>query len=338
MQTVVDRNIERILGATLPTTGGTEKMATTVNIAVQTEETSLTTSKDRTMVLVSISCSGFGNRRKIDIKDLNENVSGKMITASKALLDSKELREINTALNNTVDWVRRKSVPARFMKKGTYAISPTLVVDVWQKLKSFKENDLPPLIDNLRYAYPTLKEAAKEELKEFFDGTQYPDVEDLVAKFNIKWKFFTIALPNEDSLGTSVSQEFFKEAQQQASEEFNEFLAEAQTVLREEVFELVKKMEEVMTPNADGSRKKIYNSHFERLDQFLQDFSARNIANDTQLQAAIGQLRGYMNGRDVNTVKMRDRYRDEIKMKMATVGAQLADLVKNAPKRNIVRD
>lgn len=332
MQTQTDKVLSKILTPTPD--NGSASQEEVPNI----EQTGETTS-NQDIVLISINRFGFGNRRKIDIKELNPNVSDRMISASKGLLDSDELRAINTACNNIVEKVRRKSVPATsILKKGTYAVMPEMVITAWQMLKEFKERELPPLIQMLKEAYPSLKEQAKEELKEFFDASQYPDVDELCERFDITWKFFTIALPNPDSIKSPITNAFFQEAQQQAADEFKEFLEEAKTVLRVEMLELVNKMEDILTPGPGGKKKRIHDSTVEKLEQFLTDFASRNIANDSALQEAVEQCKAFLKGKSVDTLRRSQFYRDKIKDSMQNIGNKLERLVEEMPMRNIIRD
>jgi len=274
--------LERLTNLTAPGNGASSA------IAKEQDPTIVKMPEERNIVLISVTTSGFGNNRKIDIKDLNPDASDEMISATKKLLDADELRALNLAQTKAVDAIKKISVPATsILKKGTYAIHPTRVKEAWDIVQKCKKETLPPLKDNFKEVYPQAKAEAEKKLGPFFDEYQYPTAEAITSKFDINAKIFTMALPDPRVMNAQITDSFFAEARDQAQSNMAAFMDEVKAALRSELLEFVKNIEEIMTPNANGRRRNIHGTTINKLIQFVSDFSSRNFANDTELQDVV---------------------------------------------------
>ncbi len=295
--------------------------------------------EERNLILISVTNTGFGNTRKVDIKALNPDASDEMITATKKLLDADEIRAMNLAQAKAVDAVRKLGVPATsILKKGTYAVDPRRVKDAWEIVTTCENETLPPLKEYFREAYPRLKEEAKEKLGEFFDEYQYPSAEEICSKYHINAKIFTMALPDPRVMKTQITDSFFAEARDQAQSDMASFLDEVKAALRGEMLEFVKSIEDIMTPRPDGGRKKIYDTTIDKLLQFISDFSCRNFANDSSLQDVVKLCDEALAGKSIGRLKSSKYARESLKEGMEKARKQLETLVDNAPTRNVVID
>jgi hypothetical protein len=210
-----------------------------------------------------------------------------------------------------------------------------MIIPVWKELTDYQKNVKPPLVEAFRSTFDERKEDAKKKLGEHFDETQYPDVDDICARFALRYKFFTIAIPNADSVDP-LAKAFFNEAQAQAQEDWNEFLYEAKAVLRAEMLKFVERLAEVLTPTEDGKKKRFYETTFDKLVNFLTDFSARNFANDGELREVVDACKKYLKGTNYKRMKNSDYLREKTSDTLSVVTKKLKKLAAEAPIRNVV--
>ena len=284
------------------------------------------------LILCSVTTKGFGNRRKVEPRDLGlpESISEEMFSVSKKLLDAPELRAVNTAINNFVDFVRSKSVPATaILKKGVYAVGTKKAAgDIWQAYKAFKapDGELARLKEALRKAYPARMAEAREKLtsdngRSFFDPSQYPPVDSLLARFDVTVRFFTMRLPD-------VGGGIVAEQGQEIAEDLQTLIQDARILLRNELLQFTVNLRDALDlkPGAK-KRPRIYESTVNKVLSFITDFAERNpIARDAELKEIVGRLSEVMTGVDTEALRNSDFLRMKVKQDLDAVTDRLSSL------------
>jgi hypothetical protein len=118
--------------------------------------------------------------------------------------------------------------------------------------------------------------------------------------------------------------------QAKATVQWNEMLDEIRDGLRLTFDALVDKL----SPKPDGTRKKLVG--VDRLLEFLDTFSKKDVANDEQLRVLVEEVRGLLAGQDVSRFRKDQGLREFVQERMQSVKVVLDTLVEDAPARQIV--
>jgi hypothetical protein len=282
------------------------------------------------LILCSVTSSGFGNRRKVEPRELGlpEGVSEEMFSASKKLLDAKELRDVNTCINNFVNYIKRKSVPASsLLKKGVYAVgTEEVAAEIYEKYREFKSKDgeLAQKKAALREAYPARREEARKKLTDengvsFFDPEQYPSVDGLCSKFDVRVRFFTMSLPGINGISSEQNAELRCD--------LTELVRDARVLLRNELLDFTNNLSESLDLKPGKKKGRIYDTTVNKLVQYLVDFSNRNpIAKDSELQEIVKQISEVMTGIDAKALRDSDYTRMKVKEGLDSVAGKIKTL------------
>jgi len=108
---------------------------------------------------------------------------------------------------------------------------------------------------------------------------------------------------------------------------------EIKTVLRVQMAALVKRMVVQLTPNKEGKKKKIYDSLVGNVADFLATFNARNLANDSQLQALVDQARRAIAGVSPELLRESDGIRESVQTGFVAIQTELDKMIVDKPAR-----
>ena len=98
--------------------------------------------------------------------------------------------------------------------------------------------------------------------------------------------------------------------------------------------ELVDALVDKFTPRTDGARKKLVG--VDRLLEFLDTFSKKDVADDDQLRVLVEEVRRLLNGQDISRLRKDQDLRELVQERMQSVKVVLDTLVEDAPARQIV--
>ena len=74
----------------------------------------------------------------------------------------------------------------------------------------------------------------------------------------------------------------------------------------------------------------------DRLLEFLDTFSKKDVADDEQLRVLVEEVRGLLSGQDVSRLRKDQGLRELVQERMQSVKVVLDTLVEDAPVRQIV--
>ena len=152
-----------------------------------------------------------------------------------------------------------------------------------------------------------LQEALKR-LNGLANANDYLDADDAASRFGLRWSYLTFATP--DSL-KNLKSGLFEREKAKIEKMVAEATEEIRLVLREQMRALVKRMVTQLTPSVDGKRKKIYDSLTGNVEDFLETFSARNLADDSELQGLVTKARDVLRGIDPEILRNEDDTRQD---------------------------
>jgi hypothetical protein len=283
---------------------------------------------DDKSVLLVVEFHKLGNTRRVSTADIEVNADKSMLHVNKSLLDSPEYDAIKTHDGKTRQWLYTRALPSLF-KEGVFRVPNMLVVEVDEYLNERAE-ERRELVAGFKRAYDARVGEALERLNGLANADDYLDADEAAGKFGLAWRYVTFATP--DALKNLKAGLFEREKEKIAKlvEDANE---EIRNVLRVQMAELVKRMVRQLTPSADGKRKKIYDSLTGNIEDFLDTFKARNIADDVELQKLVDKARNVLRGIDPEILRTEYDTRNVVKDGFEQINKALDKMIVDKPAR-----
>jgi len=221
----------------------------------------------------------WGNRKKVDTKNIEAKAEKSFLSVSKKLIDSQEYKDILNYQTEVYDWINRNSVPS-FYLRGSYLFSMNFVDEVEEYIKSAQET-LKKMIEPLILEYQKKMDDAQERLGDLWNPNDYPSIQKLEGSFSFEKRWVKFDIPEE------LPSAIFKEEQIKAENMWKESAEQISLCLRQAFVELIKHANEVLQPDANGKTKGFKNSSFDKIDEFIATFKNRNIVNDKDLEELV---------------------------------------------------
>ena len=278
------------------------------------EEKNLGTLAKRVLFL-TISCSRFGNIRKSNV-ELNTTATHSRFATNKKLLVSPELKQIAKRDEEVKRSVENFLLP---YKVGCSILPCASAPTVRQILNDYKKVERPSLVGIFKAAYVEQVKFAQVELKEEFVANDYKPVEAIAADFDFDFDMFSMDLSDE--------------MKEQAHEKIMEAAASIADALTVAAHGLVSKLADSLSSNSDGKAKKIYDSQFTKLQEFLAGFDIKNVTDSKELKGEMDALKAIMNGIDPEKVRENDCLRADIANKMSAATASLTAMVQHKGRK-----
>lgn len=283
----------------------------------------------RTVNLI-VSFHGLGNRRKVSTSQIEVDADKELIAVSKKLIDAEELEAIQSLEGEARRYLETRALPS-MLKKGIYLLPVEFVDEVTEHLKEYATRRTA-LVANLEKSYARLVEDARTRLKNLFNPADYPPSSYLLTAFRLDWQYVTFSTPASLE---QINREIHAQEQRKAEANWREAAEAIQQLLRANMQEMVAHLVNVLSPGDDGKRKKFRDSAVGKLNEFIQTFSARNITNDTQLQALVNNAKSLLTGIDPETLRQSEDAREYVATGFNQIKTLLEPMVIVAPRRNI---
>jgi len=271
----------------------------------------------------------MGTTRKVDPRkvDLKDKINGTRpeedsVSVEMKILKSPEYDSIKSLDRGIKSSLEKLALPSPF-KDGIYLIPIPLIERVNKLVENYKAQR-EAAIEKFIVKYQEAIDDAKARLNGFFDSKYYPEAFVIRSRFSVDSMFVDFGTPTALD---EVSPELFAKEQQAMRQRMQNAAEEIQLALRSSFQELVNHMVEILTPGPDGKYKKFYESSLTNLKEFLGDFSARNITDDTELDALVTKAKDILNGADVSLLRDAPAFKQAVATSLDEVKTTLATLV-----------
>jgi hypothetical protein len=258
----------------------------------------------------------------------NNGYSAKMVKAQKTLLESPELEAIRKADGQIRTYLYNVCLP---WDLGVLLLPYGLIEQVSEKLEAYGNVERPALVDAFIDAYPERIDKALASLGPLGNSADYPSSATMRGKFSFDWQPYTVSIPEvlKEKGIYDIANEKMQAKLSEASDEITAFM-------RETLYELTSHLADALTPNADGKPKRLFASAITNITDFLETFQARNITEDSDLEAIVSNLKGLLKS-DVqaDVLKKDASLKDAIRAQMESVSAELKTLVEVIPGRKM---
>ena len=282
------------------------------------------------IVLLNLRISMWGVNRVLPENEYEVDADRAMVRASKKILECPEYEFLLQLKRNIHRRLKSLALPGEILRAGVYPVSVAMVEAVEKTLEDFSVRWGVGVL-GLEQVWDLRVREVEDRLRALYDEADYPSWERVCGCFGVSWNYFSVSTPQ---VLQTISARLYTREQAKATVQWKEMLDEIRLGLRLTFKELVDALVDRLTPKPDGTRKKLVG--VERLLEFVDTFSKQNVANDEQLQALVGQVRGILKGQDVASLRKDQDLRELVKERMESAKVILDTLVEDAPSRQIV--
>ena len=279
--------------------------------------------------LVSLTSSVWQCSRVLNQKVLAQKIGedNKFLVGRKYLIEPTLLGPIKTAVQQARKTVQKYALP--FPMTSIYLIPKESLAEIDERLQYFKERFWNKVQD-----FEALYDAAKEEAasvlgNDLFNEADYPA--DIMTKFKLDWRYFELSTPAKSRI---LSPEIYEREKEKFTSLMEETRELAMIALREEFSGVVSNLVDRLTNN-DGKPKMISNAMFNKLNEFLDDFSTRNIFEDEELGGIIEQAKSVVSGVSPYGLKYNDVLQKKVTKGMSEVNEAINASIEDIPRRRL---
>lgn len=280
-------------------------------------------------ICLNVSFRSLGISRKVDTSEITVNADKSMLTVSKKLFESQEFAAIKHRDGATKQYLYSRALPSLF-KAGVYLVPLPFVQEIDARLNAIKI-DRDKLVDTFVSAYPALIVRATETLRVLFASGDYPEPDQVKAMFGMTWRYVDLGVPKGLS---GISKQMFAEQREKANDEWVEAMKEVRTMLRVSMADLVDDMLGKLNPE-DGKRQVFRAGMTDKFKEFLQTFSARNIADDAELRTLTEKAKDMLRGINGESIKASTQLQQKLNAGFGQIKQQLSSMIVDKPSRAI---
>ena len=286
-------------------------------------------------VCLTLTMGRFGNSRKAPLTNVAVQADKRRLRLSKQLLVSPELDKIESYDNALRTWVQSRCLPMPAVFKGSYVLPLGAIEEVNARLEQAEKEERPALIEEFARGYGAEVIQAQADLGDLFDPTNYPGLARVRSMFYLDYRYFNLSTPSKLR---DFSLTLFREEREKAARLWQEAMEDGRQYLRALLLELVKHARERLAPGPDGKPKVFRNSLVKNINEFLDTFQIRNIADDAELAGLVKQMRRLAAGVAPADLRSDDSLRAAWAGELTRIEGSLASMVIERPTRRITFD
>lgn len=273
--------------------------------------------------LIQLTTSVWQGSRQLDqqlLKNIDPNNS-EWLRGRKYLIDPELLMPIRTIAGQARNTVAKYSYS--FPIPSVYLIPKNNLDVIDYQLQDY-QNKFHTEVIKFENIYSDARHQAKQVLGKLFNELDYP--QDIHNKFYFQWRFI--------SLGIGQSQILTPEIYQREKAKFQEMMEEtrelAATALREEFSHLLESLGKKL--HGGDKPKKLSDTMFNKLVQFLDEFETKNVFRDEQLAQLTQQAKQIIiSSATGDNAFMRRRIEREVQKLQIAIEESIEDM----PRRKI---
>lgn len=255
----------------------------------------------------------------------------KRVHASKDLYDSDELRKLQN-LESALD-MKLKTYCIPFpLKAGIYVLPKDFIPQVEQILGEHIEAR-QPLIDKFCERYDVLVAEAREALGDSFNPNDYSTAERVKHEFQFGYNYLQMTASD---LLKEVSKDVLKREQDKMDQVWKDAGQAATDLLTTQMQGLVNGFLDKLKPTGPDGKKKIFrNTLLKPINEFINNFSPRNLNNNSQLKAEVEKMKALVEGIDPEDIRKNEALKDSLQKGFSEIKTILDAGITDAPIRAI---
>ena len=282
------------------------------------------------IVLLNLRISMWGVSRVLPDHEYQVDADKAMVRATKKILECPEYEFLLQLKRSIHRRLKTLALPGEILRAGVYPISAGMVEAVEKTMEDFAVRWGVGVL-GLEQVWDLRVREVEDRLRALYDEEDYPSWERVRGCFDVRWNYFTMNTPR---VLQAVSGKLFMREQAKATVQWKEMLDKIQDGLRLTFKELVDALVDALAPKPDGTRKKLVG--VERLLEFVDMFSKKNVADDEDLRVLVEEVRSLLKGQDISRVRKDQGLRELVQERMQSVKVILDTLVEDAPARQVI--
>ena len=286
-------------------------------------------------VALSVNISKIGVRRKVDSRKVQlkegegEQPDKSAIAVNKELISTPSFDAITKLDNEFRSALYKLALPNPLFNSGTYLIPANLIERIDDMIEQYKiERDSK--VQSFINDYDTAVYTARSRLGGLFNPNDYLNKETVRESFQVSSQYMEIGLPTQLN---NFSPDIFKREKERFQEKLISASEEITAAMRENFKELIDHMVERLKPGSDGKPKIFRDSLINNLREFMENFNARNITDDKDLDNLVSQARAVLNGKTPDQLRTMNDVKGQVLTGMNEIKEKLSEIVIDAPKR-----
>ena len=275
-------------------------------------------------IILNLTIGKVTNRRKVpsDMESIQTDIDRDMLHVSVDLFDSAELRKCESFLSNLKTNVRKLSMPS-FLKGGMYMVKHQAVKTVDDIVRKARK-DFRPLVEAFAAVAEEQQLEAKSRLGSAYDDSRYPSKGQILEIFSISYNWFTMGTP--DSLA-KIDKDMFERETKKKALMVEQAADQVTKLLAVEAKGLADHLVDRLTPDVDGQPKRLNKRALEKITEFLDGFSLRNIGSSKELERQMEEMRSILEGVDAPTLRVDDTLKGGVKDHFKSLSDSLDSLI-----------
>ena len=295
-------------------------------------------------VIISFKTGRFGNNRKVrrnevsisayDVQDGVEKTVGQdVVKVSKELLNAQELQAITSFDAQTRGRLLTYCLPS-YVEDGYYFLPITLVETVDAMLSTAKK-DRDGMVARFIGVYEQKKEEARLRLGPLYREKDYPSVAAVRQSFSWAVRYISFSVPGSLK---EISSTLFNQEKARQEKMWEEAASEVRAALRESLVGLLEHAIGKLSYQSNGKPQVFRDSMVKNMNEFLDLFARRNLTNDDDLAALVGQTRQLMVDVDPTALRSNLGTRDRVRTGFEEIKRTMETMLIDRPLRQIDLD
>lgn len=243
----------------------------------------------------------FWTARKYD-KKISQEVENKYGADeagryNKILIAKEHLSNIQKIISTARTFHYANSLP--WMDNGGRLLPTANYFDYVKAIRNFQD-EYEREVNNFLIVYPNLKQDARQRLNAMFDEEDYPDVNTLETKFNIK--NMILPVPEADDFRVSLTEEEVDSIKESLEEQVKDSTEAAMNDLWKRLFKVVSHMSERLS----DPDNKFKNTLVENIEDLCELLPKLNITDNQVLAVAVNEIKAKLTTNDSQTLRDND--------------------------------
>ncbi len=292
-------------------------------------------------VMLSVDMSRMHVWRKIDTSDVEvkpdedgNEADKNAVHANKEILNCESLKKIGRIHTEVRSYLYSRCLPSVF-KKGVYMLPIDLLQEVVDKLEEFEKRIYDTFEEFVEEYDQAIKDAKERLTGRLFDPRDYPSKDRLKYLFEFRYHLLEMTVPGSLK---SVKASVYKKEMQKAEALMENTKRQIAATLYEEFQKLVNRMTTNLADTEDGKRKKFKDSTFEKMQEWIHLFKARNLTDDQTIVKMVEQAKILVQDVDAKTVRDSDLVRKQLVGQFEKLEKALEKQIETLPERAISFD
>ena len=303
-------------------------------------------------VLISLTVHVIGQGRQGDKGEIVTGANKNLLTINKKLFEEceeyKELCSVGNLLRDRVKDCCLGAKPFEFtdkdgkkkkvggsiqslLKSGTYLLSVESITKAEEVIEEWKpkfETAVVRFLDK----YEDIVQASMRELGPQANSNDYKSADQVKKDCYVEYSYMSVGIP--DNLASSRP-DIFQREKAQAVKAWTDAAEEIRMAPRIILRELISHLMDKLKDGPDGKKKVLRTSAITKIKEYIEDFPARDIANDVELRNYVEEIRRVMAGITQQRLKNDEDTRDRVLYRLEEAKQVLDTMIVDAPSRSI---